>query len=83
MGLKFSKEMVLAKDLIAPVASDTKQALSPVQERLIKKFGSNAFAFRYEFPVSSNDIVPFRLTDMSKEVFYSVFLTALGKTITN
>lgn len=52
MGVKFSKEMVLAKDLIAP-AQDRKADLTPIQEKLVKKFGANAFPFRYDFPASS------------------------------
>lgn len=50
MGVKFSKEMVLAKELISP-SQDKKNELTPIQERLIKKFGANAFPFTYEFPV--------------------------------
>lgn len=53
MGLKFSKEMTLTKELIVP-QNEKKQELTPIQERLLKKFAPNAFPFTYYFPVSKN-----------------------------
>ncbi|KAL0266354.1 UNVERIFIED_CONTAM: hypothetical protein PYX00_008924 [Menopon gallinae] len=49
MGLKFSKDMILAKDQIVP-SLEKKPDLTPVQEKLVKKFGANAFPFTYHFP---------------------------------
>ncbi|MCH1927696.1 hypothetical protein L6232_23155, partial [Shewanella sp. C31] len=52
MGLKFSKEMVLTKEQVAPPSNEKKE-LTPIQERLLKKFGSNAFPFTFQFPGNS------------------------------
>ncbi|KAJ8886200.1 hypothetical protein PR048_012409 [Dryococelus australis] len=49
MGVKFSKEMPLCREQIAPTPEE-KQQLTPIQERLVKKFGSNAFPFMFNFP---------------------------------
>lgn len=49
MGLKFSKEMVLAKEQIVPMVN-TKMEMTPMQERLVKKLGANAFPFTFQFP---------------------------------
>ncbi|KAG8238044.1 hypothetical protein J437_LFUL013210 [Ladona fulva] len=51
MGVKFSKEMCLAKEQIVP--SKNKGEMSPMQERLVKKLGSNAFPFTFSFPSCS------------------------------
>ncbi|MDR5191934.1 hypothetical protein RHO47_25890, partial [Salmonella enterica subsp. enterica serovar Typhimurium] len=50
MGLKFSKEMVLARDLIAPQSGSEKKELTPIQDKLVKKLGPNAFPFTFQFP---------------------------------
>ncbi|XP_049839312.1 arrestin homolog [Schistocerca gregaria] len=52
MGLKFTKEMVLAKEQIVPQPKE-KMELTPIQERLMKKLGPNAFPFTFHFPASS------------------------------
>lgn len=53
MGVKFSKEMVLACNQIVPPIKDVTE-LSPVQKKLVKKFGnSNAFPFVFNFPPNS------------------------------
>lgn len=52
MGLKFSKEMVLAKDQVYPMVNQ-KMEMTPMQERLIKKLGANAFPFTFHFPATS------------------------------
>lgn len=53
MGVKFSKEMVLACNQIAPPSKDITD-LSPVQKKLVKKFGNaNAFPFVFQFPPNS------------------------------
>jgi len=49
MGVKFSKEMTLAKEQIVPTP-DEKKDLTPVQEKLIKKLGPNAYPFTFYFP---------------------------------
>lgn len=54
MGVKFSKEIVLSKSQIAPEARDQeKMELTPVQEKLMRKFGQNAFPFTFHFPAAS------------------------------
>uniref|UniRef100_U5EVU4 Phosrestin-1 n=3 Tax=Nematocera TaxID=7148 RepID=U5EVU4_9DIPT len=52
MGVKFSKEMILAKEQIVPLVNQ-KMEMTPMQERLVKKLGSNAFPFTFQFPNSS------------------------------
>ncbi|CAD6214674.1 GSCOCG00004173001-RA-CDS [Cotesia congregata] len=52
MGVKFSKEMVIAKDQIIPIKKE-KQETTPIQNRLLKKLGPNAFPFNFVFPPSS------------------------------
>lgn len=52
MGLKFSKEMVLHKEQIVPMVNQ-KMEMTPLQERLVKKLGENAFPFTFQFPPNS------------------------------
>uniref|UniRef100_A0A1B0EUZ1 Putative arrestin n=1 Tax=Lutzomyia longipalpis TaxID=7200 RepID=A0A1B0EUZ1_LUTLO len=52
MGVKFSKEMVLGKEQIVPLINQ-KMEMTPMQERLVKKLGSNAFPFTFQFPPNS------------------------------
>ncbi|XP_063220177.1 arrestin homolog [Bacillus rossius redtenbacheri] len=52
MGLKFSKEMPLCREQIAPNQED-KQELTPIQERLVKKFGASAYPFTFHFPANA------------------------------
>lgn len=52
MGVKFSKEMVLACNQIAPAVKELSE-LTPVQRKLVKKFGNNAFPFVFHFPANS------------------------------
>lgn len=52
MGVKFSKEMALHKSQIVPMA-DSKMEMTPLQERLVKKLGANAFPFTFQFPSAS------------------------------
>lgn len=49
MGVKFSKEMVLTKDQIVPMVNQ-KMEMTPMQERLVKKLGNNAYPFTFQFP---------------------------------
>ena len=55
MGVKFSKEIVLAREQIVPPSrhGDDKQELTPVQDKLIKKLGPNAYPFTFKFPPAS------------------------------
>lgn len=51
MGVKFSKEMVIASAQIVPPASKSeKPELTTIQEKLLKKMGPNAFPFTFNFP---------------------------------
>lgn len=52
MGLKFSKELCLAREQIVPMVSQ-KMEMTPLQERLVKKLGQNAFPFTFQFPPNS------------------------------
>jgi arrestin-2 len=52
MGVKFSKEMILCREQIIPVKKE-KQENTPIQDRLLKKLGPNAFPFIFQFPVNS------------------------------
>ncbi|KAK0086270.1 hypothetical protein PV325_003469 [Microctonus aethiopoides] len=49
MGVKFSKEMIIAKDQLVPIKKE-KQETTPIQDRLLKKLGPNAFPFIFHFP---------------------------------
>lgn len=48
MGLKFSKEMVLASGQIVP--PEHKQEITQIQTKLLKKLGENAYPFTFKFP---------------------------------
>lgn len=52
MGVKFSKELVISREQIVPIKKE-KQDMTPVQERLLKRLGENAFPFLFQFPQSS------------------------------
>lgn len=52
MGVKFSKELVLAKDQVVPLVNQ-KMEMTPMQERLVKKLGANAYPFTFHFPANS------------------------------
>lgn len=52
MGVKFSKEMILAKEQVFPMVN-AKMEMTPMQERLVKKLGNNAFPFTFSFPQSA------------------------------
>ncbi|PBC28583.1 arrestin homolog [Apis cerana] len=51
MGVKFSKELVLCREQIVPMKKE-KQDITPVQERLLKRLGTNAYPFLFHFPQS-------------------------------
>ncbi|XP_033321231.1 beta-arrestin protein kurtz isoform X5 [Megalopta genalis] len=51
LGLSFRKDLYLAADQIYPVVPGSQQReLTRLQERLIKKLGSNAYPFYFELP---------------------------------
>lgn len=52
MGVKFSKELVIARDQIIPIKKE-KQETTPIQERLLKRLGPNAYPFTFQFPSNS------------------------------
>lgn len=52
MGVKFSKEMNLLKEQVVPMINQ-KMEMTPLQERLVKKLGANAFPFTFAFPATS------------------------------
>lgn len=52
MGVKFSKEMILSKNQVYPMI-DQNMEMTPMQERLVKKLGTNAFPFTFQFPNNS------------------------------
>lgn len=52
MGVKFSKEMIIAKDQLVPIKKE-KQETTPIQDRLLKKLGPNAFPFIFHFPANT------------------------------
>jgi len=49
MGIKFKKELVLCCDQIVPSKKE-KLETTPLQNRLLKRLGSNAFSFIFHFP---------------------------------
>ncbi|XP_071455690.1 arrestin homolog [Hetaerina americana] len=49
MGVKFSKELIIATGQLVPPVQE-KQELTPIQERLLKKLGQNAYPFTFKFP---------------------------------
>ena len=52
MGVKFSKELVLCRDQIVPMKKE-KQETTPIQNRLLRKLGPNAYPFVFQFPQNS------------------------------
>lgn len=53
MGVKFSKEMVIATGEVVPGNRSEKRDLTPIQDKLIKKMGPSAYPFTYKFPEMS------------------------------
>ncbi|XP_060519568.1 arrestin homolog [Cylas formicarius] len=58
MGLKFSKEIVVATAQVVPQKRDKDTELAPIQEKLVKKMGPNASPFTFQFP----DMAPCSVT---------------------
>lgn len=48
MGVKFSKEMIIACGQVVPQL--IKPEITPMQEKLLKKLGDNAYPFTFKFP---------------------------------
>ncbi|KAJ9585288.1 hypothetical protein L9F63_002918 [Diploptera punctata] len=53
MGLSFQKDLFLASEQIYPPPEKREQNLTKLQERLLKKLGSNAFPFTFTLPPGS------------------------------
>ncbi|XP_020284868.1 arrestin homolog [Pseudomyrmex gracilis] len=49
MGVKFSKELTVASGQLVPLKKE-KQETTPIQERLLKRLGPNAYPFIFQFP---------------------------------
>lgn len=58
MGVKFSKELVIGQEQVVPMVN-SKMELTPVQEKLLKKLGPNAFPFTFIFPEMAPSSVKF------------------------
>lgn len=52
MGVKFSKELVLCREVIVPM-NNPNMEMTPVQEKLVRKLGANAHPFTFHFPPNS------------------------------
>ncbi|XP_028401727.1 beta-arrestin-1-like [Dendronephthya gigantea] len=53
LGLTFRKDLFLASKQVYPPPSEEPVALTRLQERLLKKLGKNAYAFKFELPPGS------------------------------
>ncbi|XP_071445722.1 arrestin homolog [Hetaerina americana] len=62
MGVKFSKEICIAKAQIIP-SKDKQSEITPMQERLMKKLGPNAHPFTFRFPNTSPSSVTLQAGD--------------------
>ena len=64
LGLTFRKDLYLASEQIFPLKEDSnatnKRPLTRLQERLIKKLGSNAFPFFFEVNFIPSECVEFK-----------------------
>lgn len=49
MGVKFSKELIVVSEQIVPKIQDQIH-VTPIQEKLLKKLGKDAYAFTFHFP---------------------------------
>lgn len=52
MGLKFSKELILCSEQLVPMIN-SKMEMTPMQEKLIRKLGTNAYPFTFHFPANA------------------------------
>ncbi|KDR12504.1 arrestin homolog [Zootermopsis nevadensis] len=62
MGVKFSKALVLAHEQLVP-SEEKKTGLTPIQERLMKKLGPNAYPFTFKFPPNAPSSVTLQTGD--------------------
>lgn len=69
MGLKFSKEMVINHEQVVPMVN-SKMELTPIQEKLLKKLGPNAFPFTFSFPEMSPSSVCSKTILKNSYLFY-------------
>jgi arrestin-1 len=53
MGLNFQKELTLVSEQVFPRPEKSEQTTTKLQERLLKKLGSNAFPFTFMLPPSA------------------------------
>ncbi|CAB4010803.1 probable phospholipid-transporting ATPase IF isoform X1, partial [Paramuricea clavata] len=53
LGLTFRKDLFLASKQVYPPSDEGQVALTRLQERLLKKLGKNAYAFKFELPPGS------------------------------
>lgn len=53
MGLKFVKELVLINEQVVPPRRSQDKKLCPLQDRLLKKLGANAYAFTFTLPTTA------------------------------
>lgn len=67
MGVKFTKEMVIGQEQVVPMVN-AKMELTPVQEKLLKKLGPNAFPFTFTFPEMSPSSVIFLTNRIKKNL---------------
>lgn len=59
IGLTFRKDLyVLTTQIFPPVPDQTPKTLTPLQEKLMKKLGENAYPFTFEV----GDVLPFLIT---------------------
>lgn len=62
MGVKFSKELNLAREQIFPLTSKSME-MTPIQEKLVKKLGPTAHPFTFVFPPNSPSSVTLQMAD--------------------
>lgn len=72
MGVKFSKEMVIGQDQVVPMIN-SKMELTPVQEKLLKKLGPNAFPFTFNFPEMAPSSVIIFVVQITNNTHTSLF----------
>lgn len=53
LGLTFRKDLFLASKQVYPPLTDEETQLTRLQERLLKKLGKNAYAFKFQLPPGS------------------------------
>ena len=64
MGVKFSKELVLAKEQIIPMRKE-REDNTQLQDKLLRRLGNNAYPFMFHFPPNSPSSVTLQPGDDS------------------